>query len=64
MPYKGPQGLPASCDDSAVTIQGAKKWGQLGSDAAGKVLTGAISGSELPPRSAVVCQELFSSACV
>ena len=37
-----------------MTIQGAKKWVQLGGDASGNILSGLINGSELPPRSRLV----------
>lgn len=51
-----PEALPVTVDDTAsVTVQGAKRFEQIGPDAADKLLDGIISGSEVVKgRSAVI----------
>lgn len=45
--------LPTSVDASNVTIQGARKYEQIGSDAHSKLMLSLVSGAELPPRTAL-----------
>jgi hypothetical protein len=52
--------LPNSIDSAAVTVQGARKFEQLGPDAASKVIMALLDKAELGERSAVVGAQVFS----
>ncbi len=53
--------LPGSVDDGAVTVQGAKKFEQIGTDASTKVLLAVLEGVDLPPRTPILLIDLNAS---
>ena len=48
-----PKAMPKITDASAVTVQGAYKYSQIGPDAATKVLAGLFENAEIPPRALI-----------